>query len=303
MSDEALTWPEAFGRVLAVGPRTATGTIRYRLPGEERGTLRFWYGVPDRWRVEDERGVWHVADGRRQLVRQTDGVVDLSGVTIGFGQRHPTTLFGVRRGGAVEFDWLRDFPHPDGVGAPVEVAGRRAWEFALSAVEHKRARKPYPLRVAVDKATGIVLRLAIPEADHLVELTGLTVDADPPADVYLGRPRVHPVRRGTRRARTRPRWLARTPLPVPRWWPRGVAYHGGDGDPATGAYRVLLETPDLPELSRWPAGTPMPPGWDRGHGQRHVHRWRDERWEWALAVSEPLTGEELARVIESIPQT
>jgi len=34
-----------------------------------------------------------------------------------------------------------------------------------------------------------------------------------------------------------------------------------------------------------------------------VHRWRDERWEWALAVDGPLAEGELTRVIESIPPT
>jgi len=31
-----------------------------------------------------------------------------------------------------------------------------------------------------------------------------------------------------------------------------------------------------------------------------VHRWRDERWEWTLAMEQPLADEDLAKVIESI---
>lgn len=99
------------------------------------------------------------------------------------------------------------------------------------------------------------------------------------------------------------RWLAEAELPMPRWWPRGLGHHGSDGDPATGAYRVLLEVPDFAELCRWPVGTSMPACWDQRQQRRHVHRWSDERWEWALAVDQPLTEEEVTRVIESIPQT
>lgn len=126
-----LTWPEALARVQSVGYRTATGTLRYRLDGDEQGELRFRHRVPDQWRVEDERGVWHVAAGRRQLVRGADGLEDLTGTHLGFGRRHPDTLL-VRR------DWLREFPTPGATGAPVEVAGRQAWEFVLPAVEGKR---------------------------------------------------------------------------------------------------------------------------------------------------------------------
>ncbi len=304
MTDEAPSWPQAFGRMRAPGFHTATGRLRYRLSDEEPGEVRFWHGVPDRWRVEDERGVRHVTAGQRQLVRGGDGLEDMTGTGISFGQHHPRYLFGVRRGHDVEFDWLRDFPDPHGPAEPVEVAGRRAWEFAMPAVAHKRARKPYPLRVTVDDATGTVLRLAIPEAGFLVELTELAVDVELPAEVFdwEGPVSTRHLEERAERERAR-RWLDETPPPVPRWWPRGLGYHGGDGDPATGAYRVLLETPDFPELSRWPAGTPMPSDWDHRHGRRHVHRWHDVRWEWALAVDEPLTEEELARVVASIPES
>lgn len=63
---------------------------------------------------------------------------------------------------------------------------------------------------------------------------------------------------------------------------------------------MLLEVPGHPELSRWPAGTPVPARWGDRHQGRHVHRWRDERWEWALAVDEPLTEDDLNRVVPSI---
>ncbi|MCI2420901.1 hypothetical protein MOQ72_25995 [Saccharopolyspora sp. K220] len=47
----------------------------------------------------------------------------------------------------------------------------------------------------------------------------------------------------------------------------------------------------------------MPAQWDQRHERRHVHRWSDEHWEWALAVDHPLADDELTRLIESIPRT
>ncbi|MFI5585948.1 hypothetical protein ACIA5G_13000 [Amycolatopsis sp. NPDC051758] len=302
MTEGVPTWPEVFGRLQAAGFRTVTGVIRYRVPGDGEGELRFWHEVPGRWRVEDEHGVRHVTDGRRELVRRDGRLEDLSHTGFHHGLPHPQSLFGLRLGGRVEFDWLRDFPAPERPGEPAEVGGRQAWEFALPAVEHKRARKPYPLRVAVDQATGAVLRLAVPEGDYFVELTEFTVDGELPPDVFTWAGPVS-TRLADERAEAERvgRWLAGAELPMPRWWPRGLPHHGGDGDPATGAYRVLLEVPGFPELSRWPAGAPMPGGWDGRHEGRHVHRWSDRRWEWALAVDEPLSEPDLARVVESIP--
>jgi hypothetical protein len=301
VTNEPLTWPEAFGRMQAVGFYTATGKIRWRLPSESvpHGELRFWHRVPDWWRVEDENGVWHVKDGQRQLVRTQGRMEDMSTAAITFSANHPRTLFGVRQGTGVVFDWLRQFPTPNGPGKPVEVAGRSAWEFAFLSV--KRDRKPYPLRVTVDEATGTVLRQAMPEASYLVEVVEFTPDAELPEDIFTWDGPVSTRHNHQRAEHERiNRWLNETDLATPHWWPRGLGYHGGDGDPDTGAYRILLEVPGYPELSRWPADTPMPARWDSRHQQRHVHRWRDDHWEWALAVDEPLTEEDLTRVIKSI---
>lgn len=305
MTGDLLTWVEAFGRTQAVGMHTATGVIRYRLPGGEsvrQGEVRFWHRIPDQWRVEDESGVWHIADGQRQLIRRPYGMEDMSQTSMTFRQHHPLTLFGVRRGSGVEFDWLRDFPIPTALGECVEVAGRRAWEFALKAVEGKLARKPYPLRVAVDEATGTVLRLSISEVDYVIELVEFDPDAELPEKIFTWDGPVSTAHAEERAETERiHRWLAEAELPMPRWWPRGLGYHGSDGDPGAGSYRVLLEVPDFPELCRWPVGTDMPAQWQQLQQHRHVHRWSDEHWEWALAVDQPLAAGELRKVIESIP--
>jgi hypothetical protein len=284
----------------AVGFHTATGVINCRVP-EEASVLRFWHQVPDRWRVEDDQGVWQIADGQRQLVRNDGGMEDVSRMFLTFGQRHPSTLLGVRRDRGVDFDWLRDFATPTGPGSPVTVAGRPAWEFALESVSTKRERKPYPLRVAVDEATGTVLRMAMPEVDYVIELVEFTPDTELPEDVFSWDGPVSTRREDERAEHERARrWLDEAALPMPRWWPRGFGFHGGEGDPATGAYRVMLDVPGYPELCRWPAGTPRPESWVQRYP--HVHSWRDERWEWTLALEQALADEDLAKVIESIPK-
>lgn len=204
MTDEALTWPEAFGRMQAVGFHTATGRMRWRLGAESvrQGGLRFWHRVPDRWRVEDEQGVWHVADGQRQLVCSHGLREDLSRASMSFGQRHPQPLLGVRQGRGVEFDWLRDVAVPDGPGEPVEVTERQAWEFGLVAVEGKRARNP--TRCAWPWTRPRVPCCAWRSRKPTTSSNWLSSTRRRVArgDLHLGRAGVQPSRRGARRSRT-----------------------------------------------------------------------------------------------------
>jgi hypothetical protein len=130
-------------------------------------------------------------------------------------------------------------------------------------------------------------------------MTEFTPDVTLPDDVFI--------RDGTMSTRHREdvaaeirtgQWLNETALPMPHWWPRGLGYHGHDGDPATGAYRVMLEVPGFPELCRWPAGTPRPVHWAE---KPHLHRWHDDHREWALGVDQPLGEQDPARLVDSIP--
>jgi hypothetical protein len=62
----------------------------------------------------------------------------------------------------------------------------------------------------------------------------------------------------------------------------------------------VLELPGWPVLDRRPHdATP----YVAQQPHRHVHRWADERWQWALDVDEPLPDEELWRVVASIPSS
>lgn len=247
MAEGALSWPEVYGRTQAVAFDTAAGRVRYRLPAGDsisEGELWFWHQAPDRWRVADEHGVLHIHDGQRQLVRSNGQMEDMSAATINFRPAHPQTLFGVRREGGVEFEWLRDFPNPSGLGESVEVAGHSAWEFALTAVEHKRSRKPYRLRVAIDKATGAVLRVAVPDADYVIAMTGFTPDAELSDSVFGWDGPVSTRHRDERAQQSATRqWLEHTDLPRPHWWPQGLGYDGLDGDPNTGSFHLMLEVP------------------------------------------------------------
>lgn len=105
-----------------------------------------------------------------------------------------------------------------------------------------------------------------------------------------------------RRERAGDSWLRSQSLPVPRWWPRGVGHMVGWGDPETGSFAVDLEVEGHPMLARWPRETSPPRRWVVRVEEMHVHRWSDDEWEWGLAVTEPLSDEELAKVIGSMPQ-
>ena len=50
-----------------------------------------------------------------------------------------------------------------------------------------------------------------------------------------------------------------------------------------------------------PLAPPAPEARGVGRAYQHVRGWRDERWEWTLAVDEPFTDEDLARVIALVP--
>jgi hypothetical protein len=307
MSQEAPSWAQTFGRMAAFGVRTATGAIRYRDPRHvdddgrvEEGGCRFWFAAPNSWRVEDQDGVRHVQNSQWTHLRYHDGRMQrmptptTSWSTFG----HPATLFGTPRDRVERFTRADDFSVPMGPAVPVEVAGRLCWEFTLA----PPARKPHPLRIAVDDATGTVLRLQVPEAEGYVMVTEFhpDVELDPALFSWDG-PVATDHEDELAAMRQGHEWLEQQDLPVPRWWPAGVGYSTGQGDRQTGAFSLTLEVPGLPSLARWRVGGEPPRYWAQNIDGRHVHEWSDRTWQWSLAVDEPLTEEELARVIESIP--
>jgi hypothetical protein len=308
MSQEAPTWAQTLGRMAAFGVRTATGAIRYRDSrhvdddgqGEEGG-CRFWFAAPDSWRVEDQDGVRHVQDLDWTYLRDHDGRMQrmqtptMAWSTFG----HPATLIGSPHDRVERFTRADDFSVPMGPPVSVEVAGRPCWEFTLA----PPARKPHPLRIAVDDATGTVLRLEVTELDGYVTVTEFHPDVQLDPALFTWDGEVATDHEDELAAMQQiNEWLEQQALPVPRWWPAGMGYSTRQGDPQTGAFSVDLEVPGFRSLARWPVGGEPPRYWSQNTDGRHVHEWSDGTWQWSLVVDEPLTNEELTRVVESIPR-
>jgi len=189
------------------------------------------------------------------------------------------------------------FAPPTGDPHEVQVAGRRGWQVDLSPNRPDKT----PITVVVDDAWGIVLRMAAPEAGVLYELRDVseTPDVDDSRFVWTG-PLDTSEEEWIARRQQLQRWGASIRPPVPRYWPHGVLADLRDGDPATGAATYVLELPGWPVLDRRPLGAEP---YHRQQAGRHVHRWRDETWQWALEVEEPLDQTELSKVAASIPGT
>jgi len=311
ITQEAPTWAQTLGRMAAFGVRTATGVTRYRDPRHvdddgrvEEGGCRFWYAAPNSWRVEDQDGVCHVQDSEWTYLRDHAGRMQrMPGRTLGLATSngHPATLFGTVEDRVERFTRADDFSVPMGPPVAVEVAGRRCWEFTL-APPPNHPRKPHPLRIAVDDATGTVLRLEVPELQGYVVITEFQVDVDlDPALFSWDGPVATDHEDELAAMRDSDEWLREQELPVPRWWPAGVGYSTHRGDPQTGAFSLGLEVPGYPMLARWPVGGEPPRDWALHTEGRHRHEWSDATWQWSLAVEEPLTEDELTRVVQSIP--
>ncbi len=184
---------------------------------------------------------------------------------------------------------------------PVEIAGRRAWEFVLAPPPHK----PHPLRVAIDDETGAVLRVAVPDPPaSVVEVLEIEVDQGVDPEVFRWDGPVaedHVAEMAQDDASQR--WFDQHQVPVPRYWAAGVSHMPMHADPATGAFSVYLMVPDEPVLlARWLRDGQPPYAWAQVSEEQHVHRWVEGEWEWALAVRSPLSPEELARVRASFPE-
>ncbi|QDQ98706.1 hypothetical protein [Tomitella fengzijianii] len=301
-------WAEAFGRMKTAAVTTIHGRMRCESPaGDATNTyeIEFWHEAPDRWRIEDEYGLWYLDDGDRVLLRTDNGIehVSLTGHLGPRRSQHPRTVLGNAFGAGRMFGWAEDFPRPLNSGTPVTVAGRQATEFQLAASPGRYADKPYPLRVAADDQSGLPLRIAVPEKRHVREIVAIDLDAALPPDVFAWHGAVSTATRDAHEhRRAGQNWAREQQLPVPRWWPRGVHYYANEGDPDTGAFRAVLDVNSLAVLLRWPCGSELPDSWKDGFRTHPVHRWDDERWQWALLVDTPLSDDDLARVIESIPQ-
>lgn len=313
MDREPPSWAQALGRIAAFGVRTAVGVVEYRQPvdadeygQDEEGSCRFWYAAPRSWRVEDQAGVRHVQDSEWAYLRRPGGgMLRLHRPTMGFADfgGHPATLLGNDDDRVERFTRGDDFSVPQGPPVPVEVADRPCWEIRLAA-SPENTSKPHLLRVAVDDATGAVLRMQVPELGAHVTAVEFHPDVElEPALFTWDGPVEEDHEDELAALRRSEEWLAEQQLPVPRWWPDGVGYTADHGDPQTGAFSVHLEVPGYPSLARWPVASSEPAWWRERTAGRHRHEWSDDAWRWSLAVDEPLAAEQLARVVESNPRT
>lgn len=307
MTEPAPPWSHMVGRMAAAEYRTARGRIRYRDPdplnagGEPaEGTYEFWYAAPSCWRVEDKQGPLHIQTVEWLHVRDQDGRMQRlpQQANTAWGFSYGTRDVVRKRGRRVAFSRRDDFSVPTGRGVAATVADRAAWEYVLATPTHK----PYPLRVTVDDETGAVLRLAVPEANSFVEAVEFVPDCPLEEGAFDWPGPVETTwaeeRANDRRAQ---RWLEEQALPVPRFWPAGLGHFPLEGDPETGAFSTDLQVPESASLARWPTGGEPPGHWSSRTEGRHIHEWINGPWHWALAVAQPLSTEDLQRIMESIP--
>lgn len=287
---------------------TARGELRYRVvekdaagradDGEAR-SVRFWFAAPRWWRLEDDDGVRRLQGPAHSYYRDQHGRLQRRGpdVQYGHGLSDPARYFD-----AADLLTGAGATHglvPRGEPRPVEVDGRSGWEVLLEPAPDAAGAREV-LTLVVDDDTGVLLRYAVAGHGVLGEITRLETGGaiDPTTFVWDG-PYATDLEEELARREATHRWLDSRQFPVPRWWPTGPASHARDGDARTGAFFVVLEVEGHPGLARWPRGGVPPARLEEQTG--HVHRWSDARWEWALVVQAPLSDEDLARVVDSIP--
>ena len=158
-------WDDLLERIASPNYRSASGVFAFRQvrsaddSNPEEGSVRFWYIEPDRWRVEDRHGAWHVQNPERQWIRDEDGRMQRVAAGSGryWGDNHPRDLLGIPDERAERFTSPREFSRPLSSPVQVRVADRLCWEVELGPPPHK----PYPMHVAIDDATGAVLRIQV----------------------------------------------------------------------------------------------------------------------------------------------
>ncbi|MFF2074764.1 hypothetical protein ACFVXG_08400 [Kitasatospora sp. NPDC058162] len=184
-------------------------------------------------------------------------------------------------------------------GRPAEHDGRAAVRTEMAGPEG------VTLQLVIDGRTGMVLRASAPGTAYVEELSELAFPEALPDDRF-----VQPDDDGSadraellRWERIREHYRVR-PLPVPASWPGPIGRPSPiGGDPDTGFVVVDLDTepslgtPTAAQLVRQPLEEPPYfAGWARDPGH-HLQRWRDDRWQWTLVLSDnPLTVEQLERV-------
>jgi hypothetical protein len=185
VNDEAPSWDELRTRLNTATFATAAGALRWHDRTDEpygpaEGRCRFLFARGDRLRVEDGSGPLHVQDEQWALVRDGRGRMVRHRVdahdSVGVQDGHPWTLIGHPHERGELFTGEDDFCTAAGPARAVAVAGRPGWQVELVPPR----RKPHPLILVVDDATGILLRMSGgPGGDaFVVEMTELSTDVE-----------------------------------------------------------------------------------------------------------------------------
>lgn len=173
--------------------------------------------------------------------------------------------------------------HPTGPVEPTTLLGRPAWAVELASLPDE----PNPLHLVVDAETGLILQKRNDRFGFREEWTEFVIGEPTSPDWFewSGASRSAADRRAAQVAeheadgRRRSEWFAEqvAPLPLRLELDCGVWVH--EYDPTTGAFQASLGGQHFGMLARRPAGA-------RGDWaldwQQPGHRWRDERWEWAV---------------------
>ena len=189
-----------------------------------------------------------------------------------------------------------DFTRPAGPVTATTFLGRSAWTVEVAPPPHK----PYPLRLTIDAETGLILQKRNDGFGLVEEWTEFRVGEPLPAELFswdgpttsAAQLRAAQLAEHEADGRRRSEWFAANvaPLPLRLELACGVWVH--EYEPETGAFQASLGGRHVGMLARRPASEQG--SWQLGWSDPG-HRWRDERWEWALNLyDDDLTEEGLA---------
>ena len=241
--------------------------------------------------------VWR--QGSLVRVEEPDGSPSLivgRGLSWSFDRRHAEPLESTRADVRYAFRGLgllwrreaqaflgRDFTQPTGPIGSTSYLGRRAWTVELAPPSHK----PYPMQLVVDAETGLLLQQRNDGFGSVDEWGEFVVgeEFDPAlfqwsgpsrseADEQSARWAEHEADRARRRAwvaenvTSRPlRLNVEVDLELHEWDETGAFFASLAGGPGSLARRRTSVEP-----------------WEPSGSRPDVHRWSDERWDWALSL-------------------
>ncbi|HEU5271945.1 MAG TPA: hypothetical protein VFU36_18630 [Jatrophihabitans sp.] len=266
--------PERFGVIPLKGPGSVVAGGGVQTGEDGTGSIRVWRDG-DRVRICDSDGALKLIVGAEYCWDFTENdEVPASSPAAAVEYLLSGTGLLVRRG-------ARELAGDDAIRpvSPIEPAsflGRPAWSVTLAAPP----ARPDPLLLVVDAETGLILQS---RSVGWAAWTEFVVGEPPPPDWFewTGPSRSAAELRADRRAeevadrRRREKWIAEQRAPLEHESPVWVHSY----DPDTGSFHGDIGGRHSGMLARRPADArdDWALGWDRPG-----HRWRDERWEWAL---------------------